>query len=205
MKLQMFATLDEIITTNEKAFEGSSAKEQFTTISSKLNELGYEVLINNKKSAEFVPSARLSEAVAQREQFKGKVEELNSQLETLKKSAGTNEELKKQYQELIDKNTALLGEIEQTKINTQIVLAAKDAVNANDILAFIKMENIKVNAKGEVLGIDSEIERLKKEKPYLFNSGSGKPGKGGTDSGDGSSGNKTGGMNAMIRRAAGRI
>jgi hypothetical protein len=69
---------------------------------------------------------------------------------------------------------------------------------------FIDKNNIKVTAKGEILGIDAELERLKKEKPYLFSDGVKKPGKGGADgSGDkGGAGNGSG-MNALIRRAAG--
>jgi molybdopterin converting factor small subunit len=208
MNLQLFANLDEIITANAQAFEGSNVKDNYAAITTKLGELGYDVLINNKKSAEFVPSSRLSEVVGQRDQFKTKVEELNTQLTTLQKNAGDNAALKAEYQKLIDQNNSLLQDLEQTKINTEIMLAAKDAINAKDLLVFINKDSIKVNSKGEVLGVEAEINRLKTEKPYLFNTtgSNNRGGKGGTDNGGGAGGGSNlGGMNAMIRKAAGRL
>lgn len=208
IKLQLFANIDDVIASNAQAFEGSNVKEQFSAIASKLGELGYDVLLNDKKKAEFVPSSRLSEVVSQRDQFKGKVEELNATLLKMQKDAGDNQQLKDQLQGLMDQNNALLKEIETTRINAEIMIAAKDAINPKDILAFIDMNNIKVNAKGEVLGVEAEIARLKTEKPYMFAAGAagddGKKKKGGTDPNGGKGEKQIGGMNAMIRKAAGR-
>ena len=200
--LQLFASIDEIITANAAQFEGTDIKDQFSKITEKLTSLGYDVLINDKKKAEFVPSSRLSEVVASRDNLKGKVEELNIQLEKLKKGAGDNEQLKLEYQKLIDQNNSLLQELEQTKVNSAIMVAAKDAINVNDLLLFINREAIKLNAKGEVLGVEAEIARLKTEKPYLFNA-AGDVKKGGTDSAE--KGGKQGvlNINSRIRRAAG--
>jgi hypothetical protein len=204
--LQLFANIDEILTANAKAFEGTDVKGQFSAINTKLNELGYDVLINHKEKAEFIPSSRLSEVVGQRDQFKGKVEELNIQLGTLLKEAGDNKELAGKYQDLIAKNNTLLKDLEQTRVNSEIMLAAKDAVNAKDLLLFINYDNIKVNSKGEVMGVEGEITRIKQEKPYLFQTaGDGKKNKGGVDNNGGGDSTKLGGMNAAIRRAAGRF
>lgn len=205
INIQLFSDLDEVIKTNEKAFEGSNIKDQFTAINTKLSELGYDVLINNKKSAEFVPSTRLSEVVGQRDQFKGQVEALNKDLQTLKDAAKGNEALQSQYQGLIDKNNGLLKDLEKANVNMEIVIAAKDAINTKDIFAFINYDNIKLNAKGEVMGVEAEIARIKQEKPYLFTvAGDGKK-KGGLDNKDELNKDKNlGGMNAMIRTAAGR-
>jgi hypothetical protein len=201
VNLQLFANLDDVITANAAAFEGSSIKDQFSSISTKLGELGYDVLINNKKAAEFVPSGRLNDVVSQRDGFKTQVEGLQIELAKMKDAAKGNDQLQGQLQGLMDQNKKLLDDIEKTKVDTEIMLAAKEAANPKDILLFIDRNNIKVSAKGEILGVDSEIERLKKEKPYLFNA-SGKPGKGGTGAEDkGGTGVKS--MNDMIRRAAG--
>ena len=203
------ANFDEILSANEKAFEGAgNIKDSFSALSTKLNELGYDVLINHKEKAEFVPANRLGEVVSQRDTFKTQVQDLNKQLESMKKGAEGNEKLQSEIQKLMDQNNGLLKDLEQTKVNTEITLAAKDAINAKDLLAFINFENIKVNAKGEVLGVDSEIARLKTEKPYLFNSGDNKDknkNKGGMDNKGGKDDNTTVGMNAMIRRAAGKV
>lgn len=203
--LQLFATLDEIIEANADKFEGSNVKEQFETLNGKLTELGFDVLINNKQKAEFVPSSRLGEVVSQRDQFKTKVEELNAQLKGMQDKAGDNQALKDQLQQMMDTNTNLLKDLESTRVNTEIMLSAKDAINAKDLLAFIDYNNIKVNAKGEVLGVEAEITRLKTEKPYLFQSGDQGKKKAGTDPSGGKEDFKTGGMNAMIRKAAGRV
>lgn len=206
LNLQLFANLDEILENHKDTFEGmDSIKEQFDKISTKLNELGYDILLNNKQKAEFIPSSRLSEVVAQRDTFKNKVEELNKELQKLKDGAGDNQTLKDQLQKLMDQNNDLLKELETTRINAEIMIAARDAINPKDILAFIDMNNIKTNAKGEISGVDAEIARLKEEKPYLFKNTEDKGRKGGADLNNGDKGEKvTNSINAMIRRAAGR-
>lgn len=196
------ANLDDVIKEHADKFEGSNAKANYDALHTKLNELGYDVLINHKEKAEFIPSNRLSEVVSQRDGFKGKVEELNTQLEALKVSSKGNDQLQAQLQSMVDKNNTLLQDLEQTKINSEIIAFAKDAINAKDLLAFIDFTNIKLNSKGEVLGVESEMKRLKEAKPYLFEDGK-KSNKGGTDSG--STGGANGGsMNDAIRRIAGR-
>lgn len=205
IRFQMFASLDEIIEANKDSFEGEEFQTSFGSISEKLSGLGYDVLLNHKEKAEFVPYSRLSEVVGQRDTFKGKVEELNSQLQKMKDGAGDNKELTSQIQNLMDTNQTLLADLEKTKINSEIMLSAKDAIAPKDILAFVDMNNIKVNAKGEVLGVESEINRLKIEKPYLFLSDEAKKKKAGGDPGGDGSQSTQGGMNAILRRAAGRL
>lgn len=204
LNLQLFADLNDIITNNADAFEGVDLDQTFNPITSKLGELGYEVLINNKKQAEFIPSSRLAEVVGQRDTFKAKVEELNASLTNLQTAAGDNQQLKDDYQKLINQNNDLLADLEQTRINTEIMLSAKDAVNAKDLLLFINHENIRVNATGEIIGVDAEIVRLREEKPYLFQTEAGSKKAGMDGAGNEGAGQKISGMNAMIRQAAGK-
>ncbi len=194
----------EILEQHKDVFQGMEGiDEQFTTLSTKLNELGYDVLINNKQKAEFIPAGRLNEVVAQRDQFKTQVAELNKQLEAMKSAAEGNEALQKQLQEQIDNNNKLMEQMEQTRIEAEILLAAKDANDPKDVLMFINKEVIKVDKRtGQVSGIQEEIERIKKEKPYLFNKTASKAG---VDPNEDESGKETNNMNFMIRRAAGRI
>lgn len=204
--LQLFANLDEVIAANAQAFEGSDVKAQFGTIASKLSELGYDVLLNNKTKQEFVPIPRLHEAIAQREQFKSQVGEANVQLEAMKKAAGDNQGLKDQLQSIMDQNTKLLGDIERVRVDSEIMVAAKEALNPKDILAFMDKAAITIAKDGSIKGIDAEIARIKKEKPYLFTTAApgGKGNKGGADNGNDKQGGVDGGMNNAIRRAAGR-
>lgn len=173
--------------------------ENYKAVSTKLQELGYDVLINQRDKAEFIPTGRLNEVAAQRDQFKTQVETLNSQLEEMKKQATGDD--KKKIQELMDANTALLGQVEETKVEAEILLGAAEANNPKDVLAFVDRSKIKVNAKGEVTGVEKEIERIKEEKPYLFKEGSGR--RGGTPPGGGAGGASGMNMNSLIRRAAG--
>lgn len=204
LNLQMFADLNDIMTENATAFEGVDLEQTFNPIATKLSELGYEVLINNKQKAEFVPTTRLGEVVSQRDTFKQKVEELNGTLVTMQTAAGENKNLKDDYQKLIDQNNLLLADLEQTRVDTEIMLSAKDAIAPKDLLMFINRENITVNAKGEILGVDAEIARIKAEKAYLFQSET-KSSKAGMDNDKKEDIAKLSGMNAMIRQAAGKI
>jgi hypothetical protein len=201
--LQLFADFEAILKDNADKFteDGESIKESYSKISAKLGELGFDVLLNNKKQAEFIPSSRLGEVVGQRDMFKGKVEEMTKTLATLQAGAGDNQKLKNDLQTLMNSNTDLLKELETTKINTEIMIAAKDAVSPKDLLLFINTDNIKVSAKGEILGVEGEIERLKKEKPYLFKTEQTNR-RGGSEPGAGSGGEKMS-MNSLIRASMG--
>lgn len=204
INLQLFAALDDVIAANKAAFEGSNIKDNFAAISTKLNELGYDMLINNKKSAEFVPSSRLSDVVGQRDQFKNQADQLAIDLQKMKDAAKGNEALQNQIQGLMDTNNKLLKDLEQSKVHNEIIAAAKDAVNAKDLIVFVNMDAIKINSKGEVLGVEAEIQRLKTEKPYLFQTaGTGKK-KAGLDNTDKDGDKGSLDMNVAIRRAAGR-
>lgn len=203
INLQMFADLDSIITANAQAFEGTQVKDQFSTIAAKLGELGYDVLLNSKKDAEFIPSSRMGEVITQREAFKSQVEALNTQLTALQKSAGSDEALKAKYQELMDANTQLLTQLDETKMSSAVLFEAKDAIDPNDVLAFIDKSKITKDAKGEFKGIKEEVERIRKAKPHLFGAPSQRR-KAGIDPEGGGTGATSGSMNAMIRKAAGR-
>ena len=194
--------IKDIATKHVESFvEGDTTLTSFEQINSKLSALGYDVLINDKKAAEFVPSSRLHDVTSQRDNFKSQVTDLNKQLEDLKK-ASNDRPTQDKLQELIDNNTALMNELEKTKIDTEIMIEAKDANDPKDILNFVVRENISTDAKGKSIGVKKEVDRLRAEKPYLF--AKVQAAKGGGDTG-GKDEAKVGGMNAMIRRATGYI
>lgn len=193
------ADIKEILEANAEAFKDSGIEEQYSGIAEKLGNLGYDVIINNKEKAEFVPSSRLSEVVKQRDGFKTQVEALNGQLEEMRNNS-QDKELKKQLGDLMENNNKLLQDLEATKVNTAIMLEAKDAIDANDILKFIDRDRIKLNSKGEVIGADRAIEELRTSKPYLFSKEKSKAGVEGKQGGNEDKNT----MNALIRRASGR-
>ena len=208
LKLQYFANLDDIISGNADQFgEGDTTRDSFTAISDKLKGLGYDVLINHRENAEFVPSSRLSEVVAQRNSFKEQAEQAIIELNKLRDSKGLSEEAQKQINDLISQNEGLLEQLQETNVQLEIMSLANDAINPKDILPFVDKSKIKLDKKGTVVsGAKEEIDRIRAEKPYLFaKAQNGGGSKGGFD-GSGNSGSGAGAgkvdMNAAIRRAA---
>ena len=49
-----------------------------------------------------------------------------------------------------------------------VVAVAKDANDADDILAFINKDELELQDDGTVKGLDKAIETLKEAKPYLY-------------------------------------
>ena len=207
LNLQYFASMDDVITANADSFgEGDTTKESFTAISDKLKGLGYDVLINHREKAEFVPSSRFSEVVAQRETFKTQAEQAIIELNKLKNQQGISEEAQNQINTLIGQNEALLNQLQEANVQLEIMSTAADAINPKDVLPFVDMTKIKKDKDGNVVsGVKEEVDRIRAEKPYLFNKKQQEGSKGGFD-GSGGNGGGTGtqkvDMNAAIRRAA---
>lgn len=204
--LQFFASWEDISTNHATDLEGSNLGESVKTLTEKLGTLGYDVLFNNRKSAEFVPSARLHETTGQRDQFKLQVETQTKELLAMQTAAKGNEGLQAQIQTLMNANDSLLKDMEKTRIDAEIMVGASDAHNPKSVIPFINFDNIKVDSKGNVMGVDTEMLRLKTEMPYLFQSAEElKKRKGGSDPIDDKGNPKLSGMNAVIRQAAGRV
>ena len=208
LNLQFFASMDDVITAHADAFgEGDTTKDSFTSVSDKLKELGYDVLINQRDKAEFVPSSRLSEVVAQRETFKAQAEQAIVELNKLKNQQGMSEEAQTQITNLIGQNKALLDQLQEANVQLEIMSTASDAINPKDVLPFIDMTKIKKDKDGNVVGgVKEEVDRVRAEKPYLFNqhtddNAGSKGGFDGSGGSGGGAGQKTD-MNAAIRRAA---
>lgn len=206
---QFFASMDDVITAHTDAFgEGDTTKTSFEAVSGKLKELGYDVLINHREKAEFVPASRLSDVVAQRETFKQQAEQAIIELNKLKNQQGISDEAQAQINELITQNQGLLSQLQEANVHLELMSLASDAINPKDILPFIDMSKVKTDKDGHVTsGAKEEVDRVRTEKPYLFAKQQGQGSKGGFDGSgngtgkDGAAGGKTD-MNAAIRRAA---
>ena len=206
INLRLFAEVNDVIANHADAFgeDSKSFGENFNGITEKLKGLGYDVIINNREAAEFVPSSRLGEVVGQRDGFKAQAEKLQTELLTLKNNKNVPEEVQTQLQTMMDTNSTLLKELEQSNINFEIVTAAADAINPKDVLAFVNMDKVKLKDGKVQSGLKEELDRLRSEKPYLFNASNSNSSKGGSDTGgNGGSGDQSGiSMNSLIRRGA---
>lgn len=194
------ANIQDVITNHAKELEGKDIDSYYKNLNTELSTLGYEVLINEKEKSEFVPSDRLNATVAQRDSFKTQVETLNSQLEELRNSSKDNDTQGK-LQEMMDSNNTLISELNKAKVDNQVITLAKDAIDVNDVLVFINREVAKLDKKGNIVGVEEEVERIRTDKPHLFNKSNNRGGRDKSGSDDES---LTSNINSMIRRAAGK-
>jgi chromosome segregation ATPase len=102
-------------------------------------------------------------------------------LSTLKKSAGDNEELKKQYEDLQTKYKSETDEL-SSKLESQSQdvalkdhLASSKARDVNDLLRDFKENDVKVVKKADgtydFSAVDNRVTELQKDKAYYFNEG----------------------------------
>ena len=163
--LQFFADIAGIMSEHSEALAGHEGFDQnFSSVSETLSGLGYDVLINKKDSAEYIPVERLNATVAQRETFKQQAEAANAQLEALKTKGSLTEAEKAQLDTLISKNEGLLADLKNANIALSVATSAKDAINPQDIITFINVDQLTIDEDGKITkGLDKEIERLKRE------------------------------------------
>ena len=93
----------------------------------------------------------------------------NQITELQKAKDGDNQELKDKLANYEKENTQYKADMKELKLNNAVKLAvAKDANDADDILAFINKDELELQDDGNVKGLDKAIESLKESKPYLF-------------------------------------
>ena len=161
----------EILTANPDAFQGIDGVDTtIETITGKLKDLGYGLIIDNTKEPGYIPKGRFDEVVGQKNQFKTQADELGRQLETLKVTAKGNEELTKQIEALQQQNADWQGKYQSTTMESAIKFAAlkEKARDAGDVLAFVDKSKLQINADGTLTGLDEQLKALKESKPYLF-------------------------------------
>ncbi|WP_460910886.1 phage scaffolding protein, partial [Staphylococcus aureus] len=77
-------------------------------------------------------------------------------------------EIQKELEELKNQNSEWETKYKETQLNNAVKLAvAKEANDANDILAFINKDELELVDDGTVKGLDEAIKTLKESKPYL--------------------------------------
>lgn len=115
------------------------------------------------------------------ESLQSQIAERDKDLKTLKKQAGDNEELTNQFKELQSKykqdTDNLTKELQQTKLNSAVdsALGKAKVRNTKAAKALLNMDDIQLNDKGEVEGLDDQISSLQKSDGYLFYQGSKEP------------------------------
>ena len=204
INLQFFASVTDIMTQHPDAFpEGNDFGTRFGDVQTQLQALGYDVLINDKAKADFIPASRFSEVISQRDGYKSQLDQAAKELETLKGMPNIPEEAQRQIDSLIQANQTLIDSLKEANLNLGVVTEFDDAINPADILQFIDKSKLKIDKDGKITsGLTEEHERLKGEKPYLFIAEQTVNKQAGHDTGNGGSGHEKATMNSLIRRAA---
>ena len=132
------------------------------------------------KSDELINS-KTEELKKANESLQSQIAERDKDLKSLKKQAGDNEELTNQFKELQSKykqdTENLTKELQQTKLNSAVDSALTKAKvrNSKAAKALLNMDDIQLNDKGELEGLDNQINSLQKSDGYLFDQGSKEP------------------------------
>ena len=132
------------------------------------------------KSDELINS-KTEELNKTNESLQSQIAERDKDLKTLKKQAGDNEELSNEFKELQSKykqdTENLTKELQQTKLNSAVdsALGKAKVRNSKAAKALINMDEVKLNDKGELEGLDDQISSLKKTDGYLFDQGNKEP------------------------------
>lgn len=122
----------------------------------------------------YVPKARFNEVNTELKQAKDQVKERDSQLETLKKSVGDSEELKKQIETLQNdnktKDEAHAAEIKQIKIDAAVdkALADAKAKNPKAVKALLDLAKAEISDDGTIKGLDAQIKTLSEAEDSKF-------------------------------------
>lgn len=121
--------------------------------------------------------AKTDELGKTNESLQSQIAVRDKDLKTLKKQAGNNEELNNQLKELQSKykqdTESLTKELQQTRLNSAVdsALGKAKVRNTKAAKALLNMDEVKLNDKGELEGLDDQISSLQKSDGYLFDKG----------------------------------
>ncbi len=122
-------------------------------------------------------AAEITNLKAENETLSKQVKDRDKQIETLKASAGDNEELKKQIETLQADNKAKdeahAKELTQLKIDAAVEKALTDggAKNIKAVKALLDLTDAKLGDDGTIKGLAEQIEKLKADEgsKFMFN------------------------------------
>lgn len=143
-----------------------------------------KIMISNGKDIEKAKSAS-AEQLAELETLKEQMAERDKDIATLKKASSENEDLKTQITDLESKykndTESLSATLDKVKLDGAVAsaLSKVNARDVDDIKALIKLDDIKLDEKGELTGLTEQVAALQESKAYLFDTG--KPIVSGTD------------------------
>lgn len=126
-------------------------------------------------SSNYIEKSKYDEVKKSKKQLEEDIKERDTQLETLKKSAGDNEALKKEIETLQadnkKKDEDYQAELKDLRLNNAIKLALNGKVHDEDLVAgLIDKSKLLQGDDDKVMGLDEQIKNLQENKGFLFKS-----------------------------------
>lgn len=149
-------------------------KEQFIALGFTEDQATKAADASQEELKTYIPKHRFEEVSEENKTLKGSVKESEKQLEALKSTAGTSEELKAQITQLqADNKTAsdkYEADVKVLRINTALKLALASGTHDPDLVAsLLDREKIELDDSGNVKsGLDDQIKSLRESKAFLF-------------------------------------
>lgn len=150
--------------------------ENATVTDGKLDIEGLMKSVNSEFPKNAVPKDKFNEVSEAKKQLETDIKARDKQLEDLKKSAGTNEELKTQIATLQAdnkaKDTEYQNKIKDLTVTNAIKLAISEKAQDVDLVAgLFDKEKLIVSEDGKITGLDEQLKTLQTEKSFLFKTG----------------------------------
>jgi len=146
--------------------------------------------INKELPKYFMPKDKYNEVSEAKKKLETDLQARDTQLEELKKAAGTSDDLKKQIETLQAENKKASEEWQAKMAQMQLDFALERALttakakNPKAVKALLDLENVKLDGD-KLLGLDDQLKAIQQSDPYLFGE-SGKVGSGTNPPGAGS-------------------
>ena len=121
----------------------------------------------------FVPKSRFNEVNTELKKAKEAISERDGQLETVKKSVGDADELRKQIEQLQKDNKAKdeshSAEIKRIRIESALdkALADAKAKNLKAVKALLELGDAEIGEDGTIKGLDAKIKALKEADVFF--------------------------------------
>ena len=148
-----------------------------------------DIKIANLASGQYVDKAKLDSKINELNAANQTIKDLQ---DTVKKFDGVDvEKLKKDLADWEQKYNSDIGKL-KLDYALETALIASKAKNTKAVKALLKLENIKLDGD-KLLGLEDQLENLKKEADYLFDIEKSSDGDDGDDGGDSSMRLKSGG------------
>lgn len=125
-------------------------------------------------SAEYVPKDRFKQVTDEKNEYKKQVEERDNQLNDLQGKVKDNETLTNEIKTLKQTNKQVTDDYESKLSKIKLDTAVKEALKQSKVkdidlaMKLINYDNLKLSDDGSVVGINEQIEPMKKEREYLF-------------------------------------